>query len=284
MNPSGNAPRSEPVGGREAVLNGISITEYSFRYKVLELMSNTSINMGSEQNLRHHGHTIALDDDRDQILFVPSMITPARPDLVLEKIYGRSTTATLSPTVTLDRNRGQILIIWRICVVDLRVAEEEDAGSGADVGCGFKVESGLLLGHGEEEKDQFSADKAGRKAKDKNQRSAQKERGREGKGGWVVAGVVEREERREVEIGVGEESNVSWRQMGSATQRKPRPRELRNPSIIVVIKKYILRLNITVDDLVAALVMQVKESSGNFNGNLGPLIPTELQLPKKKTC
>ncbi|KAK3042292.1 hypothetical protein RJ639_001887 [Escallonia herrerae] len=39
-----------------------------------------------------------------------------------------------------------------------------------------------------------------------------------------------------------------------------------------------------VDDLVAALVMQVKESSSNSNGNLGPLFPTELQFPKKKTC
>ncbi|KAK3035870.1 hypothetical protein RJ639_033007 [Escallonia herrerae] len=43
---------------------------------------------------------------------------------------------------------GANRIIWRICVVDLRVAEEEDTGCDADVGCGFEGESGLLLRHG----------------------------------------------------------------------------------------------------------------------------------------
>ncbi|KAK3005815.1 hypothetical protein RJ639_017564 [Escallonia herrerae] len=51
--------------------------------------------------------TVALDGYPDQILFALSRITPARLDLVLEKIYGRGTTATPSLTVTLDRNRGQ---------------------------------------------------------------------------------------------------------------------------------------------------------------------------------
>ncbi|KAK3009812.1 hypothetical protein RJ639_013937 [Escallonia herrerae] len=54
---------------------------------------------------RHHGHTVALDGDRDHILFAPSRITPERPDLVLEKIYSRGTMATPSPTVILDRDQ-----------------------------------------------------------------------------------------------------------------------------------------------------------------------------------
>ncbi|KAK3005656.1 hypothetical protein RJ639_016026 [Escallonia herrerae] len=41
-----------------------------------------------------------------------------------------------------------IKIIWRICVVDLRVAEEEDADCGADVGCGFE---GCCFNHMAEE-------------------------------------------------------------------------------------------------------------------------------------
>ena len=59
--------------------------------------------------------------------------------------------------------------------------------------------------------------------------------------------------------------------------------KIRYPGVVIIIKKYVLRLNITMDDLGAALLMKIQETSSDSNGNFGPQFPIRLLVSKEET-